>query len=365
MQIFKPRSILKIDGMECEVLGYIEYRDDKENFGYRWYDYRLKTPKGEMWLSVDDTYEEYVLSWPITLKNGQVGPKWHKVDEGTQVVSSAVGDVDVDRGERADYAEFEDATEEYTLSLEMWSDGTEASQGEYYDENEIEFLGVKKMTTGEFLMKYSCLIAFLAFFIIYGLTSVFQNWDLTHTKIKDYVSKNQYYVYETSITGSGKQKADVYLYLGTADEELIAKDIVNGIYGHTEAVSQNEGDGSVTILTSNEYCIIYVPEEGDVTGDGYPDAYVQVSSRKYAYSSESSPYHSSGTTSSWYRTSYYSSGYSSDARRYTSTPSAYKSYDGVVTHDLGNGYLDAYSSSVRQSSRAARSSDGGGLSGGK
>ncbi|HBR04691.1 MAG TPA: DUF4178 domain-containing protein, partial [Lachnospiraceae bacterium] len=43
----------------------------------------------------------------------------------------------------------------------------------------------------------------------------------------------------------------------------------------------------------------------------------------------------------------------------------YTSYSGDTVHNIGNGYFDSYSSSVRQSSINSRNSSSGGVSSGK
>ena len=104
---------LNIKGLVATVIGYIEYANPED--GYKtWVEYRLKTQKGECWLSCDEAYNEYSISWPANYIRGQIGPEWHKVDEGTQIVQKYGGDVDVDPGERASFVEYEDASEDNT-----------------------------------------------------------------------------------------------------------------------------------------------------------------------------------------------------------------------------------------------------------
>ena len=117
---------LRIRDVEGTVVGIIEYAN--LNDGHKkWREYSLNTNKGEFWLSVDDVYQEYSMSFPANNIRGSIGPEWHKVDEGTQMVTMRAGNVDVDMGERASFIEFEDASEEKTLSMETWEDGTEYS----------------------------------------------------------------------------------------------------------------------------------------------------------------------------------------------------------------------------------------------
>lgn len=353
----KVGSILNVDGLEAQVIGWIRYKNTMDG-NKTWTEYRLKTNKGERWLSIDEVYKEYSISWAANHIRGNVGPEWHEVDKGHQVVVAHLGDVDVDTGEAADFVEFEDQTEEKTLSVEMWSDGTEYSQGEYLDLNEIKVVGYKKPASN---MGFSVIIT-IAFLVLYGLGDLIGALMNRPKSISQYVKSDAKYEYVTSITGNEKQKADVYKYLDIiVTTDNVAKDIINGIEGYTESVTQKDEqeDGDIAILTKKEYCLIYHSEDD-------PDkVLIQVSDRKYNYSSDNTPYKSSESTSHWYRSHYYSSGFSKDSSTFSHTPSAYTNYSGDTIHNIGNGYFDSYSSSVKQSSINARNSASGGLGGGK
>ena len=135
-------------------------------------------------------------------------------------------------------------------------------------------------------------------------------------------------------------------------------DIITGIDGKTNSIMQNseDDDNSIAILTNNEYCLVYTSTDGDTL--------VQVSSRKYAYYTDSDPYHSSTGTSRYYRRYYYTKGYYSDRSSYSGY-SPYSSYnDTEVSYD-SDSYYNTYSKSIRQSSSSHRTSSGGGLSSGK
>ncbi len=364
---YRVGTRLGINGIEGTIIGYITYMNP--NDGYKeWTEYRMKTSRGECWLSGDDAYNEYSISWPANDVRGQIGPEWHKVDEGIQVVRSFGGDVDVDQGERASFVEYEDEAEDHTLSVEMWEDGTEYSKGEYIDKNDIVVMGYeepKTMGSGSAVTKIVTMVIALMLLcnvaplllggLFVGISS------RNKTQISDHLTNSSLYTYETSITGNEQQQAKVYKYNITSTTDDVAMDIIQGIDGNTESVTQKDdvSDAEIGILTSNEYCLIYHPETEKDT------VYVQVSDRKYNYTSDNAPYRSSRSTTSWYRSHYYSSGYSSDSSSYSSSPSAYSMYDGSTIHNIGNGYFDSYSNSIRQSSINNRSSSGGGLSSGK
>lgn len=354
-------TLLEINGLKGKVIGYIVYENPLDG-NKTWTEYRMKGPSGEWWLSCDEFYDEYSISRPANYIRGQIGPEWHKVDEGTQRVVRSSGDVDVDPGEIASFIEYEDASEEHTLSVEMWSDGTEYSTGEYIEKIDITPVGYEKPRS-----KNTLAIIFVALWIaLLGASSLSQmvSTFLNQKTIAKYVKEAYDFTYETSITGNEKQKADVYKYdtfgrIATTDDAAL--EIINGIDGKTVSVTQKDDktNEEIAILTQKEYCLIYHPdgEENKV--------YVQVSNRKYNYTSDNSPYKSSSSTTRWYRSHYYSSGYSTDAGKYHKSPSAYSMYDGDTVHNIGNGYFDSYSNSVRQSSVNSRESSSGGISSGK
>lgn len=350
---------LNIRGLEGTVIGYIEYANPED--GYKtWVEYRLKTPRGECWLSCDEVYNEYSISWPANDVRGQIGPEWHKVDEGTQIVQRYGGDVDVDPGERASFIEYEDAAEDNTLSVEMWSDGTEFSKGSYIEKTDIFIMGYEKppkAKSGSFVP--TLVVCFFLLFIFGSFASRIS--ESSGKSISKYLKSNTYYEYETSITGQEKQKADVYKYYIAGSTDQVAKDIIGGIDGETESVTQKDdlSNEEIAIVTKKEYCLIYHPEDDD------DRILVQVSDRKYNYTSDNPPYRCSHANTVWYRNHYYSSGYSSDASKYKSTPSAYSMYDGSTIHNIGNGYFDSYSNSIRQASIHSRNSSSGGISSGK
>ncbi|MEE1070881.1 MAG: DUF4178 domain-containing protein, partial [Cellulosilyticum sp.] len=122
-------------------------------------------------------------------------------------------------------------------------------------------------------------------------------------------------------------------------------------------VDENIEDGTVAIITKGYYCLVYQDEDGKVL--------VQVSSRKYVYSSRQSPYRSRTNTYNFYRSYYYSRAYMQDYDRYGKSVSAYESYSGpTVGNDETNRYK-VYSDTIKQGSTASRSSSGGGTSSGK
>ena len=354
-------SKLKVDGAEYKVIGYIVYRNPADN-GKRWTEYRLQGRNGERWLSIDDDYKEYSISWPYSNRKGTIGPEWKKVDEGRQVVVRAAGDVDVEAGDSANFIEFEDATEEKILSTEIWDDGTEYSKGEYLDLDEIEITGYEKpkRTGGSGATGVLITLFYFAIFILLCMADSC-SCEAPPKQMSEALKTDASFRYVTSITGADDQKADVYEYMYTTTTDDVAKDIIQDIEGNTESVTQKDDtlDEEIAILTKKEYGLVYHPEEDS------EKVYVQVSGRKYVYASDNKPYHISQSNHTWYRAHYYSAGYSHDSTSFKHTPSAYTMYQGDTVHNIGNGYFDSYSGSVRQDSIRSRNSSEGGVSSGK
>lgn len=359
--LYHVGTLLNINGLSGKVIGYIQYENIQDP-GKPWTEYRLRTARGECWLSCDEAYDEYSISWPANDVRGRIGPEWHKVDEGTQVVRSYSGDVDVDLGERASFIEYEDISEDHTLSVEVWSDGTEFSTGEYIEKSDIVETGYEKPSLGgNRSLKVVLLVIAFGLPILWTIVNNIFAYLGANKRIDEYVEQSAKYVYETSVSGNQNQKATVYYYQLPATTDDVAKDIIQGIEGNTESVTQKDDTANeeIAILTDKEYCLVYHPENDE------QKVYVQVSDRKYNYTSDNAPYRSSSAGTAWYRSHYYSSGYSKDSSSYKGTPSAYSMYNGTTIHNIGNGYFDSYSSSIRQSSINSRKASSGGLSSGK
>lgn len=364
---------LLVDGEVCDVVGSISYRNIYDNS--MWMEYRLisQQTRREKWLSYDEEFKEY----SISEMTGNVSTEgFHEVDRGCQEVMGAWGDVDVEIGDKADFVEFEDVTEEKIISWETWDDGREVSTGYYLDEDEVQKIGQsdgqygggyqygggsRSRAGGSRDDRQKTILLSVIFFVILPvfsiITSLISETANRTPTISKYLKNSPSYTYVTSITGSQNEKADVYQTVGSID--WAAKNIIDAIEGNTVDVQQNteEGDGTVGILTKKEYCLIYTSEDGDTL--------VQISTRKYAYYNDDDPYCSDTGTRRYYRSYYYSRGYSSDASDYSRGSSPYSGYTGDTVGSSGTDTYSSYSDSVRQASVNSRTSSGGGTSSGK
>lgn len=367
---FEIGEKLRVDGDIYEVMGSITYRNQKDYS--TWTEYKLYSHvyNQERWLSYDQEFREYSLS-KAAPNASTFG--YHEVDRGVQEVIGVQGSVDVEIGDTASFVEYEDVTEEKIVSHEVWDDGTEISTGYYLDFDEISRVGsggaanswqpsgggysggsYSKSSNNVVQSKTVVVLVVLAFVVF--LFAYIKGYMNSKT-IASYLENSWAFTYETSITGSQDQKADVYKTNYTIDEA--AKAIIDAIEGDTEDVQQNteDGDLSIGILTSKEYCFIYTSEDGETL--------VQNSSRKYAYYSDKEPYRSNRHVRRYYRRYYYSRGYFTDMYDYKSSTSPYSSFDDSSLGSNTNDTYSQYSNSVRQASVTSRSSSGGGLSSGK
>lgn len=363
---FSVGETLRVDGDVYEVIGKISYRNLQDNC--MWTEYRLVSHNmnRERWLSCDDVYHEYTIS-EVVKDASTIG--YHQVDSGTEEVAAVWGNVDVEIGDRATFTEFEDITEEKTISWEMWDDGMEMSKGYYLDDYEIQrvngydgngggsssFSSAPSYKGGK---KTNIIVAIVIIFMLPNiLPAIVLALNSGTPKISKYLADTSTYTYVTSITGSEKEKADVYETAYSID--TATRDIINAVDGKTTDVQQNteDGDDSVAILTDNEYCLIYTSED-DTT-------LVQISTRKYAYANDDDPYRSRTGTRRYYRRFYYSRGYYSDMTDYSSTTSPYSSYSDSSLDSNSSDTYSTYSDSVRQASTTSRYSSGGGTSSGK
>lgn len=351
-------TILRIEGNTYVVIGKIKYKN--RNDGLKWFEYRLKNKKTgeEVWLSSDEYYREYSISKVV--RNVDISG-YHIVDRGTEEVIGAWGQVDVEYGDRATFIEYEDSSEEEIISHETWDDGLEISRGHYVDIEDIAVTGSEKINSSvgakETALGKGIFLILIPFLFVFGL-ALLLNVVNNSPKISDYLKTASLYEYTTSITGENGEKADVYKTSVTVDEAV--RNIINGIDGNTESVQQNteDNDNSVAILTKNEYCLVYTSKENETL--------VQISTRKYAYSSKSEPYHSMTRTGRYYRRYYYSKGYDSDTSKFGGdTSSAYSDFNDTRVMSNSSDTYNMYSSSVRQASINSRSSSGGGTSSGK
>lgn len=368
---------VKVEGISYIVEGWIEFSAQSDGCSWREYRIRIKQGKQYKWLSIDENYDEYAI-YEMTHKTSLFeqtaleADGYKKVDSGKASVLDYAGKVDVARGERVSFEEYEDRTEEKIRAIEHWKDETEYSIGHYLDEDDIIPLESNKYTTyndgsyknnsTNYKMKTRSkqgISGFSIFWLFIALTVIISGITaFTSTKtISKYLQGAANFTYVTSITSdiNSQQKADVYKT--SLSVQGAAENILSHIAKQVTNVDENAEGGTVAILTKKEYALVYTSEDNETL--------VQVSNRKYAYSSRNTPYRSRANTTNYYRRYYYDKGYTSDSKRYKNDTSGYEDYtDSSVEVDTSNHYK-TYTNTIKQQSTASRSSSGGGTSSGK
>lgn len=356
---FEIGDVIAVENRGFRVVGKIRYRNQRDYC--EWDEYRLldMETEREAWLSIDDVYQEYSISY-MTNAQPSFFHTYHKVDEGEETVLNREGLVDVAYGDSASFSEYEDPTEERIISVEIWSDGTEWSTGHYLDKDEIVFVrNDPAYARAQWLPLLAVVGVMVLIFAACMFAPLLSSIEF-QPKISKYLKHSNEYTYETSVTGNDNQKAKIYRAQAGDTIDAVVADILYAIDGKTQYVQQDEEEenGAVAILTEKEYCIVYPSEDQNCL-------YVQVSNRKYAYKTENDLYRGSRRASHYYHSFYHSTGYNSDYDTYHQSASPYSSYsDSDFSYDRSNRFVD-YASSIRQSSINARSASGGGLNAGK
>lgn len=369
---FRKNDTVRVEDRFYIVLGYIEYENTED--GCRWMEYCLRDRNTNeiRWLSIDTQYEEYAIYTRIAYNSdmeqlNEMG--YHLADSGTEKVISYDGNVDVDIGETAGFLEYEDDSEENIISVEAWSDEKEYARGYYVDREDIQLAdknnwnnaGTKKNTVNHMssslgIKLVTGMVLVFTTIVVMGVMKVlFDNSKI----IRNYLEKSTDFELCTGITSEydSREKALVYSTSLTLDEAV--RNILDGIEGNTERVQQNteDGDLSVAIVTTGEYCLVYESKKNEVL--------VQVSSRAYVYGSDNEIYHGTSASNRYYRRYYYSTAYLTDRNHYKKKKDSYAGYDDTTIDSSYNDTYNDYASSVRQSSISSRRSSGGGTGSGK
>ena len=406
---FRNLQQLEICGNTFTVIGGIEF----ENDGDIWQEYCLNEKKShqKFWLCIDQQNDEYAIYHtehdstkfsPGALKSAG----FHQVEITRGQVINTFGDVDVERGDRVKSTMYEDATEEHIMSIEQWDDELEYSSGYYLDWDEIHpasgsnFSGYVGGTSqddyGYSSNNYSSnnyssngfsnpnytqpqapqsgnsgvfgqIIFYVIFFGIFGLAILGSCLDscscsgcssqtaYASTTVSAHLKDNPGYTYETSVTSDLNDREFAYVYTTPKTVKSAAEDIITAIAESHPDVQESEDGNTVTILTPEEYAVVY-PDKDDPQ-----KTLVQVSARSYAYESSNGLHNASEQTNSHYRGFYFIRGYDRDRARYTSRRHGYNNYSTRTIYNPNNSYQSyanqRYKSikSARQQSRSTRS----------
>ncbi|PRR84064.1 DUF4178 domain-containing protein [Clostridium vincentii] len=367
---FGANERLSIEGREYIVQGFITFLNDADS--YKWTEYKIKLEMTNeiKWLSIDRTYNEYALytqcKFSSDFKEKNIILQGYKEsDYGQARVTAASGAVDVVMGDRVSYREFEDLAEEKIMAIETWEEEEEYSRGYYLNADDIKKVGnssvnyvAQNTNTSKNPAKISIVVvaAIIVAACVAGIC-IYNFIKGASVPISNYIGSSSSFSYYTSITSDNNNDEKADIYKTSLSVEDAVKLILDKVEGNVEDVQENTEDKTVGIITKKEYCLVYTSTDNKTL--------VQISTRKYAYSSNNNPYHSNMYAGGFYRRYYYSRGYTADSKTYGDSTSSYADYnDGTVNNNTSDKYK-TYSNSVRQSSISSRTSSGGGTSSGK
>ncbi|MBR6369402.1 MAG: DUF4178 domain-containing protein [Bacteroidaceae bacterium] len=353
---FNVGDEISLYGTNYTVKGKITFTGNNSEW---WDEYKILSSLGkEHWLSVDG---DEIIMWQSSSNVSTNNMKL--LDSGTKKAVACFGDVDVDRGEKATFKEYEKSNS--YIEIETWDDGTEYSLGKICPSDSITI--IKRSTTGQsssLNLSGKKIIGGLVglnifFFILYVFCCSSNNHEL-----KDKIeSDNAFYKFETAITGVKNETADIFT--GNASCDYIAKDIINKMEGDVEYVQENPLDtNTIAILTKKEMCIVYRSSVNNST-------LVHLADRKWTFDNLDAPlYDADSITDDFYRSFYEFTAYASDSCQYNTSSSSHRPHfraHGIlfpVHYGNSNSRYNSYASTVRESSLSRRTSSGGGSSGG-
>lgn len=384
---------VSVEGDRFTVVGYIIYHN-ADNPKEKWVEYHLKSGTNKSyWLSIDTANDEYAIYTASRENPAQSKEEWTSVDRGRQTVIDFDGEVDVEYLEESDFEEFEDEYEEKIVSIEKWEDETEISVGHYLDLYDIEFFEetadsrepntpnhiARKKSDSDIAEKEQSFVnwfkligsvilvvfAFLEYSPFdqedsqedpsvpsYMYQGMITDYRMTLSMSSYFIEKSEILEYVTSITGNGRDNADVYARKkeGISSIETVANDILDYIGNVAVDVSQSKikENGAIAIVTEDDYCLIYEPKEVE---DMF---YIQISDRQYNYLSDAMPYQADEDTYRWYKMHYFTKVYSLDKEKWGLMASPYQNYQ----EEESEKYRPSQNSSLRHHHRRRIESGG-------
>lgn len=413
---FRNRQQIGISDNQFLVVGGIEFRCGSEV----WQEYCLTdvNSKQEFWLSIDKANDEYAV-FRAERNNGQFRPDalasagYHQVDVSRATVANTFGAVDAEIGDTVKSTTYEDNSEEEIMSVEQWEDEIEYSSGYYLDWDEIKIGGIDNQgamggaapwdnpsgnawdnggghhpwdnassspdpegwSFGSDLGKgnnkrggiiIAAVIGIFMFFCMFGscITSSCSGLSsgsgvvASQTTISAHLKANpSKYTYETAVTSDLNDREFAYVYTSNQTIKDAAEDIVNAVALDNPDVQDSDDGKTVTIMTPNEYAVVYQGKEGNTK------THVQVSARSYAYESSNGLHNGSENANNHYRGFYFIRGYDHDRSRYSSRRHGYSGYDRSHYRYNPNNSYQSYARkrhqsavrSVRQNSTSNRS----------
>lgn len=351
-----------IHGTTYRVQCGIHFRSSEDD----WMEYEIVDDSGKStWLSIDDGNNEYAIYRMVGSDFEGVNYADFPCDSGTARVVSSFGS-DCDDGETVRFEEYEDPAGKI-YAIERWSDEVEYSIGVKIDLSDLEVLeapaGARGFSSSSGSSKGGTIITVAICVIIGVLYAVLEFGGCSCSSSKTFdkcIDSSTGFTYQTSLTASNKEKADIYRTTQSVD--AATKAILNCMEGNVSDVMQSSIDNNeaVSLLDSKQYVLVYKGTDGGTL--------VQKSSRKFAYANDTELFEADEDTKSWYQLYYHERAYADDAKRFSDSADGYRNYHRTHVFFIptgGNYYnYNNYASGLR-SQRAARRSGSGSHRSGK
>lgn len=356
---FNVGDLISVNDEKYQVKGKIVF-EDKNDVNFTWNEYFISDSSGiDLWLSID---RDDIILWSTSRRYAT--NSFALVEKGTEVVRSAYGDVDVEKGDVAYYEEYEDHSSYTCYCEESWDDETEYSVGQRIKNNKIKLINKTNEVVTEKSNSKSTPFIIIGVVLLFlyltvgrnGCSKPSENFPSVSDVLK--VDKSNY-SYKTSITGQRNLYATIYTTM--FNTVSTTKNIIEKIEGDVETIQENPQDSSmVAILTPNEMCLVYQSVADSST-------LVHIASREWTIMNFDQPlYQADSLTEDFYRSFYDYNAFSADSAEYSDDDlntnyqsSGHRSnYDSHYHTHISGYYL--YANSVRQSAIQRRGSSGGG-----
>ncbi len=348
---FNEDDIITINDTYYVVKGILEFSSKKGGSWPEYYMMRLPDDV-EFWLSVDDE----CLLWKVLRYTPNLSG-YEVIESGVEIVKKAIGDVDCEVGDTAEYKDYCKRDERSYISVEKWDDETEYSSGSKVDPSKIQIVKKGKKNLG--LLKYLLVIIVAVLGFEYCSSS-----SSTPPTIESGLSENSKYTVKTYLTGVDKEYAQVFSSTRGASIDVVTKDIIAHIEGNTTQVIENPVDSSsVIIVTPDEFCVVYRDSITNKT-------LVHLCDKDWMTDNSSVPlYHANSSTEEFAKSLHVYNTYGADSLDSSNSNNHHHRRYGHIFTALffsnmrNSGRYNDFSKSVRQSSVNSRSSSGGGHGG--
>lgn len=356
---FNEGDILSINDIHYVVKGCLEFSSKKGGSWPEYYMTRLSDGV-EFWLSVDDK----CLLWEVLSSTPNLSG-YEVIESGVEIVKKAIGDVDCEVGDTAEYKDYSKRDERSYISVEKWDDETEYSSGSMVSPSKIKIVkkgDPKKKEEKQKSGVWKYILMILALFLGFKFCGSSSS---TPPTIESVLSENGRYIVETYLTGADKEYAQIYRRSTSgASIDGVTKEIIAHIEGNTTQVIENPVDSSsVIIVTPDEFCVVYRDSITNKT-------LVHLCDKDWMTDNSSVPlYHANSSTEEFAKSLHVYNTYGADSLdNSNSNNHHHRRHSHIFTalffrNMSTNGRYNDYSRSVRQESVNSRSSSGGGHGG--